>query len=165
MCTVCGCSSGGAKVEGSGESVHPGKHRRFHVHGDGTVHSRNGGASHRQHHGQDIHYGLGPAHAHAPGMSQARMVKVEQDILAKNNQYASANRSYFAEHGIFALNLVSSPGSGKTTLLEKLIPQLTARGLKVSVIKHAHHGFDIDKPGKDSYRHFHAGAAASMTIW
>ena len=49
-------------------------------------------------------------------------------------------------------------GSGKTTLLEKLIPHLTARGLKVSVIKHAHHGFDIDRPGKDSYRHREAGA-------
>ncbi len=50
-------------------------------------------------------------------------------------------------------------GSGKTTLLEKLIPQFTARGLKVSVIKHAHHGFDIDRPGKDSYRHREAGAS------
>ncbi len=49
-------------------------------------------------------------------------------------------------------------GSGKTTLLERLIPHLTARGLKVSVIKHAHHGFDIDRPGKDSYRHREAGA-------
>ena len=49
-------------------------------------------------------------------------------------------------------------GSGKTTLLEKLIPRLTARGLKVAVIKHAHHGFDIDRPGKDSYRHREAGA-------
>jgi molybdopterin-guanine dinucleotide biosynthesis protein B len=49
-------------------------------------------------------------------------------------------------------------GSGKTTLLEKLIPQLAARGLKVSVIKHAHHGFDIDRPGKDSFRHREAGA-------
>lgn len=49
-------------------------------------------------------------------------------------------------------------GSGKTTLLEKLIPQITARGLTVSVIKHAHHGFDIDRPGKDSYRHREAGA-------
>jgi molybdopterin-guanine dinucleotide biosynthesis protein B len=53
-------------------------------------------------------------------------------------------------------------GSGKTTLLEKLIPALIARGLKVSVIKHAHHGFDIDKPGKDSYRHREAGAAEVM---
>jgi molybdopterin-guanine dinucleotide biosynthesis protein B len=50
-------------------------------------------------------------------------------------------------------------GSGKTTLLEKLIPVLTGRGLKVSVIKHAHHGFDIDRPGKDSYRHREAGAS------
>ena len=50
-------------------------------------------------------------------------------------------------------------GSGKTTLLEKLIPQFTSRGLKVSVIKHAHHGFDIDRPGKDSYRHREAGAS------
>jgi molybdopterin-guanine dinucleotide biosynthesis adapter protein len=49
-------------------------------------------------------------------------------------------------------------GSGKTTLLEKLIPALTARGLKIAVIKHAHHGFDIDKPGKDSFRHREAGA-------
>lgn len=53
-------------------------------------------------------------------------------------------------------------GSGKTTLLEKLIPALIARGLKVSVIKHAHHGFDIDKPGKDSYRHRAAGAGEVM---
>jgi len=50
-------------------------------------------------------------------------------------------------------------GSGKTTLLERLIPQFTARGLKVAVIKHAHHGFDIDRPGKDSYRHRAAGAS------
>ena len=48
-------------------------------------------------------------------------------------------------------------GSGKTTLIEKLIPLLTARGLKVSLIKHAHHTFDVDTPGKDSYRHRHAG--------
>lgn len=49
-------------------------------------------------------------------------------------------------------------GSGKTTLLEKLIPRFVERGLRVSVIKHAHHGFDIDRPGKDSYRHRAAGA-------
>ena len=53
-------------------------------------------------------------------------------------------------------------GSGKTTLLEKLIPQFTARGLRVSVIKHAHHGFDIDRPGKDSHRHREAGACEVM---
>ena len=48
-------------------------------------------------------------------------------------------------------------GSGKTTLIEKLIPLLTARGLAVSLVKHAHHTFDVDQPGKDSWRHRHAG--------
>jgi molybdopterin-guanine dinucleotide biosynthesis protein B len=50
-------------------------------------------------------------------------------------------------------------GSGKTTLIEKLIPLLAQRGLRVSLIKHAHHTFDVDVPGKDSYRHRQAGAA------
>ncbi|RPH43584.1 MAG: molybdopterin-guanine dinucleotide biosynthesis protein B [Burkholderiales bacterium] len=49
-------------------------------------------------------------------------------------------------------------GTGKTTLIEQLIPRFVARGLRVSLIKHAHHAFDIDKPGKDSYRHREAGA-------
>jgi molybdopterin-guanine dinucleotide biosynthesis protein B len=48
-------------------------------------------------------------------------------------------------------------GSGKTTLIEQLIPRLVEAGLRVSLIKHAHHAFDIDKPGKDSYRHREAG--------
>lgn len=50
-------------------------------------------------------------------------------------------------------------GAGKTTLLADLIPLLVARGIKVSTIKHAHHEFDVDKPGKDSYRHREAGAS------
>ncbi len=49
-------------------------------------------------------------------------------------------------------------GSGKTTLVEKLIPALKLRGLRVSVVKHAHHSFDIDHPGKDTWRHREAGA-------
>jgi len=49
-------------------------------------------------------------------------------------------------------------GSGKTTLIERLIPSFVSRGLRVSLIKHAHHTFDVDQPGKDSYRHRHAGA-------
>jgi molybdopterin-guanine dinucleotide biosynthesis protein B len=50
-------------------------------------------------------------------------------------------------------------GSGKTTLIEALVPKLTARGLRVSLVKHAHHDFDIDVPGKDSHRHREAGCA------
>ncbi len=49
-------------------------------------------------------------------------------------------------------------GSGKTTLVESLIPALKLRGLRVSVVKHAHHSFDIDQPGKDTWRHRQAGA-------
>ena len=52
------------------------------------------------------------------------MVQIEQDILGKNNQYAAANRRWFEEHGILALNLVSSPGSGKTSLLTRCIDDL-----------------------------------------
>ena len=50
-------------------------------------------------------------------------------------------------------------GSGKTTLLEQMIPAFVLEGLRVSVIKHAHHHFDVDQPGKDSFRHREAGAA------
>lgn len=49
-------------------------------------------------------------------------------------------------------------GSGKTTLVERLIPALKMRGLRVSVVKHAHHKFDVDHPGKDTFRHREAGA-------
>lgn len=55
-------------------------------------------------------------------------------------------------------------GSGKTTLIEKLIPVFHGRGLRVSVIKHAHHGFDLDRPGKDSYRHREAGATEVLML-
>lgn len=56
------------------------------------------------------------------------------------------------------IGLVGWSGAGKTTLITKLIPELKARGLSVSTIKHAHHHFDIDRPGKDSYLHREAGA-------
>lgn len=49
-------------------------------------------------------------------------------------------------------------GSGKTTLIEQLIPRFVAQGLRIALVKHAHHTFDVDHPGKDSYRHRHAGA-------
>jgi molybdopterin-guanine dinucleotide biosynthesis protein B len=53
-------------------------------------------------------------------------------------------------------------GSGKTTLIENVIPLLVGRGLRVSLVKHAHHAFDVDQPGKDSYRHRQAGASEVM---
>jgi len=53
-------------------------------------------------------------------------------------------------------------GSGKTTLIEKLIPRFVKRGMRVSLIKHAHHTFDVDHPGKDSHRHRMAGCTEVM---
>ena len=61
-------------------------------------------------------------------------------------------------HDMRIIGLAGWSGSGKTTLITKVIPRLTARGLKVSTLKHAHHGFDIDQPGKDSFFHRAAGA-------
>jgi len=57
------------------------------------------------------------------------------------------------------LGIAGYSGSGKTTLTVKLIPALSARGISVSTVKHAHHAFDIDRPGKDSYEHRAAGAS------
>src|SRR5437764_1738013 len=55
------------------------------------------------------------------------------------------------------IGIAGYSGSGKTTLIEKVIPLLVGEGLRVSLVKHAHHEFDVDLPGKDSYRHRHAG--------
>lgn len=67
------------------------------------------------------------------------------------------------------IGLAGWSGAGKTTLLTKLIPRLVARGLKLSTIKHAHHSFDLDRPGKDSHSHRVAGATevlvSSATRW
>ena len=60
------------------------------------------------------------------------------------------------------ISIVGFSGSGKTTLLEKLIPELTRRGIRVGTIKHHLHDFDMDKPGKDSWRHKQAGAAVTI---
>jgi len=131
MCTTCGCGSGQTLIGG-----HALKQRRqsggkvqyraqennvAHIHEHTLVHD-------------SIDFGTGPSGAHAPGISQARMVKIERDILSKNDSYAEENRSYLAEHGIFALNLVSSPGSGKTTLLVKSINALNG-SLPLTVIE------------------------------
>ncbi|MEJ2014495.1 MAG: molybdopterin-guanine dinucleotide biosynthesis protein B [Limibacillus sp.] len=53
-------------------------------------------------------------------------------------------------------------GSGKTTLMTRLLPEIVGRGYSVSTMKHAHHAFDVDKPGKDSYEHREAGATEGM---
>ncbi|MBK8759154.1 MAG: hydrogenase nickel incorporation protein HypB [Sulfuritalea sp.] len=145
MCTTCGCGAGDVKIDG--HDHHHGEdheHGHEHVHADGTRHSHGHGhdGDHVHDHDHDHGHGAGhdhqhryaPVHSHAPGISQKRMVQIEQDILAKNNAYAKQNRERLAERGIFTLNLVSSPGSGKTTLLCKTIEMLNGKA-SVAVIE------------------------------
>ncbi len=129
MCAVCGCGEGEVRIEGKDKSGHHGHdhhhhHDHDHHHDDGHVHAADG----------TIHYGNGPAHAHAPGLSQSRMVEIEKNILSKNDAYADDNRRAFFDHGIFALNLVSSPGSGKTSLLVETVKRLEGK-MPVAVIE------------------------------
>lgn len=116
MCTICGCSTGEVNVEEH-------KHSHSHDYDHAPIHEQ-AHTDEQNHDGQIIHYGKGPAHAHAPGLSQSRMIEIEQNILGKNDEYAKKNRHYFNQQGILSLNLVSSPGSGKTTLLTHTINSL-----------------------------------------
>ncbi|MCP4993195.1 MAG: hydrogenase nickel incorporation protein HypB [Gammaproteobacteria bacterium] len=125
MCTVCGCGEGEVRIDGQEVEHHHHAHEHHHHHHE---------HGHSHHHGHSHDYGQGPARAHAPGMSQGRMVQIEQDILGKNNQYAATNRDYFKQQQILALNLVSSPGSGKTSLLTRSVNDLKA-GCEISVIE------------------------------
>jgi len=120
MCNVCGCGEGEVRVDG--QTPHDHNHNHGHDHGHGHGHDHNPGHEHGHDH---LHYGAGPARAHAPGLSQGRMVQIEQDVLAKNDRYARANRQWLADRGTLALNLVSSPGSGKTTLLTRTVEDLS----------------------------------------
>lgn len=105
----------------------------WHTHSDGTAHSHAEEHAHPQV-GGDLHFGQGAAGNSVPGMTQARMVRIERDILARNDGIAQRNRAGLAQRGIFALNLVSSPGSGKTTLLVRTIERLSGL-IPVAVIE------------------------------
>ncbi len=74
--------------------------------------------------GAEQHEAVG---GHSHHVDSKRLVEIEQDILGKNNQYASRNRAYFAQHNLFTLNLVSSPGSGKTSLLTETIKRIDGK--------------------------------------
>jgi hydrogenase nickel incorporation protein HypB len=143
MCTVCGCNGDGAKMEdGHGRHHHDHDHHHHHGPGDHHHHGHNHNHDHNHDHGHDhehgpdgdLDFGAGPARAHAPGLSQARMVEIETGILSKNDAYAARNRARLAESGVLALNLVSSPGSGKTTLLCRTVEALQTQ-TPVSVIE------------------------------
>ncbi|MCG5234790.1 hydrogenase nickel incorporation protein HypB [Xanthobacter oligotrophicus] len=139
-----------------GEGHAPGE-GHVHTHADGTTHSHGHGHGHSHAHGHEhdhghghahhphddhdhhpaggtLDYGTGPARAHAPGLSQARMVEIETSILAKNDDYAARNRAGFEAAGLLALNLLSGPGAGKTTLLVETLKALAGR-LPTAVIE------------------------------
>jgi len=152
MCTVCGC--GGAEIAGdhahththadgtthahghdhAHEHGHDHDHDHPHTHADGTTHTHDHDHVHDHDHSHDVHYGRGPAGAHVPGLSQERIVKIERDILSKNDAHADDNRRRLARDRVFALNFVSSPGSGKTTLLVRIIQELSAR-MQIAVVE------------------------------
>jgi hydrogenase nickel incorporation protein HypB len=118
MCDTCGCGDGCNPVKISRPGEPEPAHRHDHPHDHDQPHS------HGHHHEHD--------HPHDP--SRQRLIRVEEDILGKNNLLASRNRGYFEAKGVVALNLMSSPGSGKTTLLELTIKAL--KGLRpVAVIE------------------------------
>ncbi|MBK1682022.1 hydrogenase nickel incorporation protein HypB [Rhodoferax fermentans] len=122
MCVVCGCSNTGATPSDPSVAVHP------------TT--------------GDLHFGTGAAKVSVPGMSQARAIKLETDVLGANNAVAAQNRAHFASHDVTAYNLVSSPGSGKTTLLCATIEALKQRhpGVAVAVIEGDQQtSFDADR--------------------
>jgi hydrogenase nickel incorporation protein HypB len=134
MCSTCGCESGEISIEGDAS-----EHARLHAAGTPHSHGHDHGVAPAVPHGHG-HEARSPAeepgaaHAHAPGLTPARMLQIEQDILAKNDGYAAHNRKALAERGIFALNLVSGPGAGKTALLVKTIRAMGER-CPISVIE------------------------------
>ncbi|MFC4348597.1 hydrogenase nickel incorporation protein HypB [Kordiimonas lipolytica] len=129
MCTVCGCSDGNVQIEGKdGQHAHAHDHSHDHSHDHHHGHGHHHDHDHHHHDHTHAHdYGAGIAGTSVPGLSQSRIVQIEQDILAKNDQYAARNRGYFMDQGILALNLVSSPGSGKTTLLVRTLNDLKGK--------------------------------------
>jgi hydrogenase nickel incorporation protein HypB len=144
MCTTCGCSSDGAVTMDPGHHHdHPHEHGHHHAHDHGEHGHDHAHEHHHGHapHGEDaaahedsapahthgsdhLDYGTGPARSHAPGLTQARMVEIERNILSKNDAYAHQNRETLSRRGVLALNLLAGPGAGKTTLLVETLKLL-----------------------------------------
>jgi hydrogenase nickel incorporation protein HypB len=127
MCSTCGCGQGEKRVEDLHHHAHDHAHAEDHVHthADGTTHSH----SHAHAHSQAHNHGHGHAHAHEHEHEhgEARLLSVEQDILAKNDAIAAENRRALQAAKTLALNLVSSPGSGKTALLVETLKRIGSK--------------------------------------
>ncbi len=107
MCKDCGCGT----VGGDHNHVHD------HVHGEGHSHDHNHPHDHTHPH----------SHGHEDGGLSRRTLTLQRKVLSDNDARAEANRAWLAEHGVVAINLISSPGSGKTYLLERTLERLRGR--------------------------------------
>lgn len=114
MCTICGCGTDTT-------------HRHSHDHDYPHPHP------HDEHHSHHDVADIPQMGGEAPSGPSTR-IRIERDLLAENNRYAAANRSFLARRGAVALNLLSSPGSGKTTLLERTVADLRQR-LPIAVVE------------------------------
>jgi len=138
MCTVCGCEAETIAVDiGTQPKVAVQDHDHVHTHPRSGSHEHDGPGGREHVHAADpfahahahdlIDFGRGPAGLHVAGLTQERTIRIERDILSKNDAYADRNRVRFNESRTFALNFVSSPGSGKTALLVRTITDLQER--------------------------------------
>ncbi|MCQ9370708.1 hydrogenase nickel incorporation protein HypB [Corynebacterium sp. 35RC1] len=104
---------------------------RFHRHEDGTVHAHDHAHDHEHDHHHDHTHEVGDHSGYETGRER---IEVLEDIFSENDRRAASNRAAFAEHGVLAINVMSSPGAGKTTLLEKTLAEL-GQDLRFGVVE------------------------------
>jgi hydrogenase nickel incorporation protein HypB len=131
MCDTCGCEDNEKRIR----IIKPGEEEQFHEHAHSHLHHEH----HHSHEHDDHQHSHDPNYSHDHGdhphehqshhhpdtHSHVREIKIEQNVLSKNNLIAERNRGYFEARNIIAVNMVSSPGSGKTRLLERTIKELS----------------------------------------
>jgi hydrogenase nickel incorporation protein HypB len=129
MCTTCGCSDQAeprlVDLDADHEHSHPNHAEHSTDHSEhGHRHSHADGLNHDHHHEEQHAHSREHEHEHPEQRSKPRTIRLEQDLLAKNNLLAERNRGWLEGREILALNLMSSPGAGKTTLLERTLRDL-----------------------------------------
>jgi hydrogenase nickel incorporation protein HypB len=137
MCATCGCGEASQTHEHPHDHAHEHGHAHAHEHGHAHDHGHDHdhGHAHEHEHEHVMADGKVVRHAHAAASPAAeresRRIKVEEDILARNDVLAGVNRRMLAHAGTFAVNMMSSPGSGKTTLLVKTLQMLAGTPMAV----------------------------------
>ena len=132
MCSFCGCGEGDVRIDGAAAA----HHHHHHQHGSDDHHHQHSNGAHDLDFGAEATAGHGHGSGHGGGDrgGRGRLLRIEQDILAKNDGLAAGNRERLNGAGVLTLNLVSSPGAGKTTLLTATIAAV--RGdMSVAVIE------------------------------